>query len=362
MAAQNVSAAAILEKTSSGERFHGIVTAADLAPVFGEHPASLLREIATAPDVAALRDVNQRVRAFLAANLATPESVDWLAKFAHHADTQIVGRVIRLADARTSSEDRTCWCFTGAAGRRESLTQSKPGLALIYEGNNAKERYEAVSAMLDQCGYIASSATDLCGPLPEWTARFQSWLQDPVQNDIFGARPFFDLLPVAGDHELFRRLRASVSASVSQSFLYLLANDCLSNLPPLTFFRDDVVSGSGEQSDVFDLQRTALEPLVDVGRVFALASGHPLGASTIERFAWAKSLLPEQERIFREASETLSAVLFHQARVGIREHTDGSQLPPALLSRHDRQVLKNGFRAILKLLEFTAECEWLVKL
>jgi len=29
------------------------------------------------------------------------------------------------------------------------------------------------------------------------------------------------------------------------------------------------------------------------------------------------------------------------------------------LSRHDRQVLKTGFRSILRLLEFTAEWEWL---
>jgi hypothetical protein len=34
-------------------------------------------------------------------------------------------------------------------------------------------------------------------------------------------------------------------------------------------------------------------------------------------------------------------------------------LPPALLSRYDRQILKSGFRSILRLLEFTADPKWL---
>jgi hypothetical protein len=40
----------------------------------------------------------------------------------------------------------------------------------------------------------------------------------------------------------------------------------------------------------------------------------------------------------------------------------GAELPPALLSRNDRHVLKTTFRAILELLEFTAERAWLEEL
>jgi hypothetical protein len=70
-------------------------------------------------------------------------------------------------------------------------------------------------------------------------------------------------------------------------------------------------------------------------------------------------LLPEQESIFREASETLRVVLYQQARSGIRGQNNGGELSPALLSHYDRQVLKSGFRSILKLLEFTADGSWL---
>jgi hypothetical protein len=73
----------------------------------------------------------------------------------------------------------------------------------------------------------------------------------------------------------------------------------------------------------------------------------------------AGTLLPEHVSTFREASETLRIVLWQQGRIGISQGTAGSELPPALLSRYDRQILRSGFRSILRLLEFTAELEWL---
>ena len=134
------------------------------------------------------------------------------------------------------------------------------------------------------------------------------------------------------------------------------------SLPPLTFFQDAVVDESGEETAVFRLEHGAVRPLVDVGRVFGVAAGKALGTSTIERFAMAGTLLPEHESIFREASETLRVVLWQQGRIGISQGTDGSELPPALLSRYDRQLLKRGFRSILRLLEFTADSKWLDRL
>jgi hypothetical protein len=73
----------------------------------------------------------------------------------------------------------------------------------------------------------------------------------------------------------------------------------------------------------------------------------------------ARTLIPEHESIFREAAETFRIVLWQQGRIGISQGTSGAELPPALLSRLDRQILKNGFRSILRLLEFTADPKWL---
>ena len=196
----------------------------------------------------------------------------------------------------------------------------------------------------------------------EWQTRYEKWLHDPVRTQMYLARSLFDLRPIHGRQSLWHDVERTVVGAVDRDFLHVLANDCLASLPPLTFFQDAVVEESGEQTTVFRLEQSALRPLVDVGRVFGMAAKKVLGTSTLERFAFARALLPEHESIFREASETLRILLWQQARIGIAQGTSGSELPPALLSRHDRHVLKSGFRSILRLLEFTGNSTWFAAL
>jgi CBS domain-containing protein len=220
-------------------------------------------------------------------------------------------------------------------------------------------------AALVESGYIARkehfTSAYSCATYKDWSERYTGWIRDPLTNSVHHARHLFDLRPALGDFRLWRKLENSLrdEAREHPAFVRLLANDCLSALPPITFFRDAVIEESGASSEVFDLETTALRPLADVGRVFGIAAGRLLGASTQERFRLARTLLPEQESIFREASETLRVVLYQQARSGIRGQNNGGELSPALLSHYDRQVLKSGFRSILKLLEFTADGSWL---
>jgi CBS domain-containing protein len=206
---------------------------------------------------------------------------------------------------------------------------------------------------------MAFDSSFLVAAEAEWKVRFENWLRDPVRTEMHLARPLFDLRPVHGRRALWQEVENTVVNGVDHDFLYLAANDCMASLPPLTFFQDAVVDEAGELATVFRLEHSALRPLVDVGRVFGMAAKKVLGTSTRERLALARTLLPEHESIFREASETLRVLLWQQARVGIGQGTNGSELPPALLSRHDRHVLKSGFRSILRLLEFTDDSSWL---
>ena len=123
-------------------------------------------------------------------------------------------------------------------------------------------------------------------------------------------------------------------------------------------WRTSPAAGGGEESPVFRLERSALRPLVDVGRVFGFAGRRIFGWSTLERLEIAGSLFPEHQTVFREAAETLRIVLWLQGRVGISQGTSGAELPPALVSRHERQLLKSGFRSIHRLLEITAALSW----
>jgi CBS domain-containing protein len=370
----NAPALAITADGTTDGELHALVTAADLASAFDDQPVSILRDVRHASNTSELRALNHRARAFALQHLERPRSVDWLSRFTTLIDTSIVTRVITLAGATDSTG--ACWAFCGASGRGEALTRVMPELVLIADRRQpgATSNYQRVADLLAQCDYLPRptsaeatvgrpdgpfEASFYAAPIDEWKARYEAWVRNPILEQMYLARALFDMQPVHGAASLCRDIEATIAGAIDRDFLRIIANDCVARLPPLTFFQDAVVDDMGERSSVFQLDRHALTPLVDVARVYGIAAGRVLGGSTHERLAMARRLLPQHEAIFREAADTLSIVLWLQGRIGIRQGTGGLELPPNLLGRHDRQVLKSGFRVIQRLIELTANYEWL---
>jgi CBS domain-containing protein len=366
MGMANADTLVITDDGTADGRAEALITPRDLAPLFGDDPATLLREVRTAA-VRDLRGLNRRARAFILEHLHGASSVEWLARFAHLVDASIVSRIVELAGERLPA----CWCCGGASGRGESLTMAAPTVVAVYADDvpaaAANATFRRVLDGLLESGYLPEleqpfDAGFYAASGAEWSNRYRGWVRDPVGQETHRARSLFDVRPVCGDRSAWDRIRGTVAEAMNPAFFHLLANDCLDSLPPLTFFEDEVIDTFGEHTDTFRLEYSALGPLVDVGRVFALAARESFGRSTLERFAIARAMLPDHEAIFREASDTLRIVLWQQGRVGISQGTRGDELPATLLSRHDRQLLKAGFRSILRLIEFTAEREWLNRL
>ncbi|MEO7275009.1 MAG: putative nucleotidyltransferase substrate binding domain-containing protein [Vicinamibacterales bacterium] len=365
MAGANANALAITSDGTPRGTLQAVVTSRDLSPVFGDQPVEILRDIEKSASPEGLRSLTQRARAFALQQLVTSSSVEWVAHFLQLTDAALIRRVIGWAGGGLEG---ACWCLCGAAGRAERLTRAAPRLVLVLpddgDGARGAAAYEEVTQLIGQCGFLertdnAFARSFFSATRAEWHSRYDRWIADPVVAETYRARPFFDLRPIHGDRALWQSLADLVAGRVGRDFVRLLANDCLASSPPLTFFRDAVVDEFGRESPVFRLEQTALLPLVDVGRVFGLAAKRAFGTSTLERFALATRALPEHQFVFREAAETLRIVLWLQGRVGIAQGTSGAELPPALVSRHDRHLLKSGFRSIHQLLEFTAESAWL---
>ena len=346
-------------------RAQAMVTGRNIGQFFGDRPLEILSEISAAQNTPTLRQLNQRARSLTVRYLTSAASSAWLSRFTSAVDKAILKRNVELAGA---ADLRVCWCFCGAAGRGESITRLAPHVALIApdEGDPARwqRASEAVVELMNQCGYLPHADKPFeplfySAPESEWKQRFSGWLSDPILNQIYRARPLFDLLPVVGDESLWQQLKASTNSGLNGEFLTIVANDCLATLPPLTFFQNAVVDEAGEETSVFRLEECVLRPLVDVGRVFGMAAGNVFGSSTAERFAMARDLVADQAPIFDAASDALRAVLWQQGRVGITENTSGMEISPALLGPYERQILRHGFHSILRLLEFTGEFEWL---
>jgi len=363
MGATDAQALAMTEDGTANARLHAIITPRDLTPAFGDHPVTIIEEIRRAASIDVLRDLNQRARAFVLRRLTNAGAVGWLTRFTSIVDAGLVKRLISVSGV---DDPAACWCFCGASGRGETLTRLAPELVMIIDDAQdpapSLRAFHRVSTALGECGYLPAPSSDRsiqAAGVREWANRYRGWISDPVLQNMYGARRLFDLKPIHGAMRLWTEVDDVVRAAINRGFLYLVANDCLASLPPLTFYEDAVIADSGKESPVFRLEYSALAPLVDVGRVFGLAAGRALGSSTLERLDMARTLVPDRTSILREAADTLRVVLWQQGRVGISQNTDGAELPPALLGRYDRQVLKSGFRSISRLLEFTGNPQWL---
>ena len=342
-----------------------LLTARDLLPALGDQPAAILESIARAGDLTRLRALNQRARAFVLKYLTRAESVEWMLGYTSRVDDVILRRVFDLI---TPEGANGCWCVWGAWGRGGSLVPRIPHLMWMQDGGSPEPSiaasYERLVQAFAECGYLPGPDTGhepsfYLARLEEWRRRYVGWMRNPVLEGMQRSRALFDLRWVAGSVDLTAAIQRDVQDAVDRDILLILAHDCLADLPPLSFYEDAVVEHSGEVTDVFRLQRNVLQPLVDLGRVFGMAAATVTGASTFERFAAARRLLPEHERIFREASEALRVVLWQQARVGISQGTIGAELPPSALSRNDRHLLKSTFPVIQRLIEFAANPSWL---
>lgn len=314
MSEEGIDALAMTADGTPASPVEAIVTARDLAVVFGDQPAVLVGEIRRASTVEELGRLSRRSRAVALEYLTGACAVDWLTRFIHLADAAIVNRLAALTGG---GEIRGCWCFYGAAGRDESLTALAPNIAIIVGDDedlaSAQESLRRVLDGLSTCGYLPRLDVPFepafyASPVGEWQARYRGWVRDPIGQQAYRSRSLFDLRPVFGRRSLWQDVDATVVEAVDRDFVHVLANDCLANLPPLTFFEDAVVDSVGEHQAIFRLEQNALRPLVDVGRVFGLATKTAMGRSTLERFATGRRLVPEHEAVFREAADTLRIV------------------------------------------------------
>ena len=146
---------------------------------------------------------------------------------------------------------------------------------------------------------------------------------------------------------------------VDRDLLQVLANDCLASLPPLTFFAGRRGRRVGRAHD--RLPPRAQRAAAARRRRARVRHGRPARCSAPRRAsaspARARSCPSTNRSSARPPTPSGSCSGSRRASGSARAPTV-SELPPALLSRHDRHVLKSGFRSILRLLEFTGNSAW----
>jgi len=358
--------------------FAGIVTRRELSRTEGAEPLAIVQAMDRAGSISELAELLTQGQAALAAGLTGPESLQWLAPMATAFDAAVLRRVVGLVEGALAKQGLAspnldhCWVFFGSAGRGELLTRYDLDHGLIYDEPEPERRRAArgyflelgrrVSGALAACGFVTTTKAigagqpSACRSVAEWERAFSDWIGSPIESCVYRATSFFDLRPVYGDCRLVDRLEHHIHAEEDRNpeFVPLLVNDSMANLPPLTFFQGLVIDDEGGYTETLDLQRATLQPIVDIARALLLDRGLDRDTATLDRL---HALVPENGDAALLIEETAAAfrnALYHRARTGYMTGSDGSRVDPSKLTRLEQNLLKAGFRTVLRLMEYMA--------
>ena len=265
----------------------GMVSQRDLLQYRARGTQMLSDALEQADDVASLAAAYSQVNT-VAAQLVN-EGLDGL-EIARVISTEL--RAVTAQAARLSAnqmvldgkgEAPTDWCVLvlGSGGRGESLLIADQDNALIYTGSEEDDNWfqefsVRMANILNEAGVpyckgkVMASTRQWRGNQTQWNKRVDDWLRRAQPEDILNVDIFFDLVPVAGNFELARKLHkdATEVAQTSNAFTGLMAQSVQMFAPRFSMFGKLPV-----EDGRINLKRDGLLPLVSFARAIALRIG-----------------------------------------------------------------------------------------
>lgn len=360
----------------------GLISERNLFLQYGRFPTVIGDAITSAPDIAALRSLRDRLEALILEFLDSRRSLKWLMQMVGVLNRKLNARVVEMSVDALRAEGLGeppvpfCWLMMGSGGRDELLIRSAVYHALVYAdpdpgqaqavGGYFSQLAQRVALGIRQCGFLESPQNVLahqgwCLPLRAMCERFSRYIREPVAAHVYAARDAFDFHPVSeGPCGIAEALSRHIDAELAShpEFIRHMARDSILNQPPRTIFSGYVVDQQGIRRDELAIKSHALLPLVDVARVLNLESGSHRPCATLHRLEAAAIREPAESRLgnlLREASEGLLVAQYARISQGLRTGTDGAVIHPAALDAETRTLLITTFRTILGILEATAE-------
>jgi CBS domain-containing protein len=345
----------------------GMISEKSVSLAQGRDPLALVQEIRQASSPQALRAMGQELDRLLSVELKSPDNVSWCSRLADETRRAIFRRAELLARENVGrAPGPFALTLLGQAGRGEVLTATPMAVASLANDEKVRGWTQDLVARVDEilaaAGFSSAPAMEpedraaRYRTVDEWSEFFRSLVRDPMGGEIWKQMNLFDLSVVAGDPALLEKVLCALREEMAlrPTFIRLLANDALGNLPPVTIYEGYAVEAGGSARETIDLQDYALGPVSDVARVFNLDGGDPRITGTLERLAAATSRFPQAADVFAQGARAFRVAQFFRATQGLRDGDDGRELRPATLSRTEQVQLKSAFREIGALITFTA--------
>lgn len=352
-----------------GQRLVGMVTATDLNRQQSTSPVYLASDIHRQTTLEGLVGIGRRIKG-LQKNLSAANTTAYNTGHIITAITDgLTRRLVQLTEAELGPAPVPfVWVAAGSQGRCEQTAKSDQDNCMVlddaYEPKLHGDYFETLALRvcdgLAACGYIhcpgeIMAMTDAWRqPLHVWRRYFQRWTETPDPKALLMSSVFFDLRAVHGQFELLEVLRQEVLARSPKQSLFLahVVNNALKQRPPLSLFGNISRVRSGEHAGTVDLKHQAIAPIVDLGRIYALAAGlHAVNTGDrIEKASQLGALSEQGSRDLRDALEFVSSRrITHQTQRIQQGLEPDNFLRLEELSNFEREHLRDAFSVIQSL-------------
>lgn len=258
------------------------------------------------------------------------------------------------------------WVVAGSHARNEVHMGSDQDSALILSDDATESdiHYFVHFAMyicngLDACGYVLCSGQYMatvrrwCQPVSVWKSYFKKWVTNPEYGRLLSATVFLEMRSVQGNAQLCETVRKALLDEIAQrpNFVHALTRDAITVNPPLGIFNNLVLEKSGSDSKTFNIKRYALTLIIDLARIYGLASGcEACGTEARFEHACQQGLIDEDSCTnIIDAWRFLSRLrLTHQLTMMKQGMVPDNNINPANFGSFERKHLKDAFRIIAR--------------
>ena len=362
MARHNIHHVPVLD----GQRLAGMITATDLTEQHSTSAVFLAGDIYKQTTVEGLARISTRIKR-LQQHLAAADASAYSTGHIITAITDaLTTRLISLAEAQFGPAPIDyVWVAAGSQARSEQTAKSDQDNCMIlddrYDEAAHGDYFRAFSKFvcdgLDACGYIhcpgdMMAMTDAWRqPRQRWAQYFAQWVNKPEPKALMLTCVFFDQRAIHGKIELLDTLRREVLQRTQGNSLFLayMVSNALKHRPPLGLFGNISLIRGGDNARTIDLKHSAIVPIVDLARVYALAGGVPAVNTydRLEQVARAGEVSEQGARDLRDALEFMGKLrIAHQARQTARGQAPDNFLALEELSNFERSHLKEAFSVV----------------
>lgn len=352
-----------------GQRLVGMVTASDLMRQQSTSAVYLARDIHRQTTLEGLVRISRQIKGLQNQLSAADTSAYNTGHIITAITDALTCRLIALAEAELGPPPVPyVWVAAGSQGRCEQTAKSDQDNCMVlddaYESSLHGDYFKTLACRvcdgLAACGYIhcpgeIMAMTDAWRqPLHVWRQYFHRWTVTPDPKALLMSSVFFDLRAIHGQFELLQVLRQEVLSRTPNQSLFLahVVNNALKQRPPLNLFGKISVVRGGEHAGTVDLKHQAIAPIVDLGRIYALAAGlHEVNTS--DRIEKASKLGELSEQGSRDLRDALAFVshrrITHQTQRIKQSLEPDNFLRLEELSNFERDHLRDAFSVIQSL-------------